>query len=259
MKKILFALIGIVVMTLTSCFPEPEHLLTQSFSRLVSIDTTGNYVSFKADYTGEVFTKFSNVTYTEDLAAFNLEGAKRAEVLIRHDVDASYKQTLTLLNARKIDVLPITKQATTETQMPLLKFWGYPLTSFLRPTVWVSNGYLNMLPVVPSAKSAKYRLTPEKVISDSLYFRLTATYEEDSLKQLVEDIHCYDLRTLRDTSHADAELRKKMEEVLTAMENLKKDSMRIFVTADFIEYNYKGRKDTIRTFSHITNYFKYDF
>ena len=244
-------------MTLTSCFPEPGY--TIPYSRIATIDTTNGFVKFIADYTGEVFGNISNVKYTEDLATFGLEGAKRAYIYVEVDVDASYKQTLTLLNARKIDVLPITKQATTETQMPLLKFWGYPLTSTLSPTVWVSNGYLNMLPVVPSAKSAKYRLTPEKVINDSLYFRLTATYEEDSSKKLIEDIQCYDLRTLRDTSDADAELREKMEEVLTAMENLKKDSMRIFVTADFIEYNYQGRKDTIRTFSPVTNYFKYDF
>lgn len=263
MKKILFALACVMAtaMTLTSCFPETGYSYSQSFSRVTTVDTTETTVKFIADYTGEEFKNISNLMSTDELAMFNLDGAKRAEILIRLDVDASYKSTLLMLDARKIDVRPITNKMSTEKQMPLLGLQYYPLGgTTLTPAVWVSNGYLNMLPQVPSNKSGTYRLTPQKAQNDSLFFKLTATYEEDSQKILTEDIHCYDLRTLRDTTEADAELRAKMREVLAAMEAHRKDSVSIFVTGEFIEYNYdyQGR-DTIYTRYYETNPFKYDF
>ena len=259
MKKILFALAGVITMVMTSCFPESGYSYSTSFSRVATIDTTTSTVSFKADYTGEVFDKITNLMYPEDLAMFNLEDARRAEILVRLDVDASYNSSLLMLDAREIAVRPITNKTPTEAQMPLLGFQQYPLGgTSLTPTVWVSNGYLNMLPVVPSEKSATYHFAPEKVQNDSLFFNLTATYEENPKKEYYEYIHCYDLRTLRNTVDADAELRSKMEEALTAMKE--NDSVRIFVTANFIEYNYnRQNKDTIRTISHATNYFKYNF
>ena len=259
MKKILFALIGIVATTLTSCLPDPEFSYSVPYSRVATIDTTGGSVKFIADYTGEVFKNITNLMHPEDLAMFNLEGAQRAEVLIRLDIDESYKQSLLMLDARKIDVRPITNKVPTDT-MPLLSLQRYPLGgTVFTPTAWVSNGYLNILPVIPSEdKTAQYFLTPEKAIKDSIYFKLTASYKEDASKTLYENIHCYDLRTLRDTDNADAALSNKMREVLSAMETHRGDSIMIIVTGDFIDYNYKG-KDTIRTINHTTNYFKCNF
>ncbi len=259
MKKILFAFVGVLVMAMTSCLPDPGYNYTMSYSRVTTIDTTTSTVSFKADYTGEVFDKITNLMTPDELSMFNLEGAKRAEILVQLTVDDSYKGTLLMLDARKIDILPINNKVPTDSQMPLLGFQQYPLGgTSLTPTVWVSNGYLNVLPVVPSEKSANYYLMPEKVVSDSLFFNLTATYEENSKKEYYESIHCYDLRTLRDTVDADDELRSKMREALTAMKE--NDSVRIFVTGNFIDYNYDYQgNDTIRTISHITNYFKYNF
>ena len=99
---------------------------------------------------------------------------------------------------------------------------------------------------------------PEKVVKDSLFFNLTATYEENPEKEYYEYIHCYDLRTLRNTADADTELRDKMKDVLAAMKE--NDSVRIFVTGKFIDYNYNYQgKDTIRTINHVSNYFKYNF
>ena len=72
-----------------------------------------------------------------------------------------------------------------------------------------------------------------------------------------ENIQCYDLRTLRDTAKADAEMRGKMEAMLSAMEALKKDSMRIVVTSLFDIHYYE--KDTIMEQSAMTNFFKYNF
>ena len=259
MKKIFFAPACMVVCLLTSCLSEPNFGYSVSYNRVVTIDTLTPTVSFKADYTGEVFDNITNLKTPEELEMFNLEGAKRAEILVRVDVDASYKATLLMLDARKIDILPVTNKVPTTEQMPLLGFQSYPLGgTSLTPTVWVSNGYLNVLPIVPSEKSANYYLMPEKVANDSLFFNLTATYEESPKKEYYEYIHCYDLRTLRDTENADPELSNKMAEALTAMQE--NDSVRIFVTGKFIEYdyNYLG-KDTIRTINHITNFFKYDF
>lgn len=259
MKKILFALAGVITLAMTSCFPDSGYSYSVSFSRVATIDTTTSTVSFKADYTGEVFDKITNLMYPEDLSLFNLEGARRAEILVRLDVDASYQSSLLMLDAREIKVLNITNQIPTETQMPLLGLQQYPLGgTSLTPTAWVSNGYLNVLPVVPSDKSATYYLTPEKALSDSLFFNLTASYKENSEKVYYENIQSYDLRTLRNTIDADSALHNKMQEVLTAMKS--NDSVRIFVTGKFIEYNYDRQgKDTIRTISHATNYFKYNF
>ena len=250
---------GVVTMVMTSCLPEPNFGYSISYSRVATIDTLTPTVSFKVDYTGEIFDNITNLKTPEELELFELEGAQRAEILVRVDVDASYKATLLMLDARKIDILPITNKVPTTEQMPLLGFQSYPLGgTSLTPTVWVSNGYLNVLPVVPSEKSATYHFTPERVASDSLFFNLTATYEENPKKEYYEYIHCYDLRTLRNTADADPELRNKMNEVLTAMKE--NDSVRVFVTSKFIDYDYdyQGR-DTIRTISHATNYFKYNF
>lgn len=259
MKKILFFLIGVMAMTLTSCLPDSGYHYTTSYSRVTTIDTTSSPVKFIADYTGEVFKDFTNLKTTDELSMFNLEGAKRAEILVQLTVDDSYKGTLLMLDARKIDILPINNKVPTESQMPLLGFQQYPLGgTSLTPTVWVSDGYLNVLPVVPSEKSANYYFMPDKVVSDSLFFNLTAAYEENSKKEYYESIHCYDLRTLSDTTDAAPELRDKMREMLTAMKE--NDSVRIFVTGKFIDYNYNYQgKDTIRTISHISNYFKCDF
>ena len=262
MKKILFVLAGVITMAMSSCLPEPGYSYSTTFSRVATIDTTSTPIKFVADYTGEVFKGLSNLQYAEQLAMFNLDGAKRAEILVRLDVDASYNSSLLMLDAREIKVRPVTNLAVpTEKQMPLLGLQHYPLGgTSLAPATWVSNGYLNVLPIIPSKKSATYYLTPEKAVNDSLFFNLTATYEEDSLKSFIEDIHCYDLRTLRDTASADAELREKMSEVLAAMEEHRKDSVKIFVTGKFIRYNYNylGR-DTIETVYYETNSFKYNF
>lgn len=259
MKKISLALIGAIVCLLTSCLSEPNYGYSISYNRVATIDTLTPTVSFKADYTGELFDNITNLKTPEELEMFELRGATRAEILVRLDVDASYKASLLMLDAKKIDILPVTNKFPTTEQMPLLGFQNFPLggTSFT-PTVWVSNGYLNVLPVVPSESSATYYFMPDKVVNDSLFFNLTATYEENPKKEYYEYIHSYDLRTLRDTGNADPELSNKMKEVLTAMKE--NDSVRIFVTGKFIDYDYNHLgKDTIRTISHITNYFKYDF
>ena len=261
MKKILFALVGVIAMAFTSCMPESGHSYSIPYIRLTTIDTTTTPIKFIADYTGEVFEDMVNLRTPKDLETFDLKHARRAEILVRLDVDFSNQATLMMIDAREIAVYPITNMVPTEQQMPLLNLHTYPLGgTTLKPQVWVSNGYLNVLPMVPSKKSASYYLTPEKAVNDSLFFTLTASYEVDSLKTFLEDIHSYDLRTLRDTANASPELREKMKEMLVAMEQHRGDSMIVAITGDFVRYNfnYQG-KDTIETRTYLTNYFKYDF
>lgn len=257
MKKTLFALAGVLTLALTSCFEGTGSSYTSTFSRVVTIDTLSSPVKLIADYTGEEFNKFTNLRTPEQLAQFDLEDALRAEVIMQVYVDESYTQTWTMLQGKKIDIQPVTNKVLTDSLMPLSSLYPVP---YITPLAWVSEGYLNVIPVIPSGESGKYHLTPEKAINDTLYFNLTTTYKEDSLKAYKEDIQCYDLRTLRDTTNADAELRTKMEEILTAMEQHRTDSVKIILTGRFIEYNYDNLgNDTIRTINVITNSFKYNF
>ena len=257
MKKILFALVGVATMMLTSCFENTGNSYTATFSRIVTIDTTSEPVKFIADYTGEVFKGIENLKYPEQLGNFGLGDACRADIHVQLHVDDSYKQTLTMLEAREISILPVTNQTPTDSLQPFL---GWAEVPYIDPIVWVSNGYLNVIPIIPSEKAGKYYLTPEKAVNDTLYFNFAAAYEEDASKGYRDQIQCYDLRTLRDTAEADAELRGKMREILETMKQHQADSMRIVLVGDFIEYNFNHlNEDTVRTLGCFTNYFKYNF
>ena len=260
MKKILFALAGALTLALTACMEDTGSRYTSTFSRIVTIDDASSTVKFIADYTGEEFSKFENIKYTEQLGEFGLSDARRAEIYMKLDVDASYYQTLTLLQAQKIDVQVVTNKKITEETMPFVGWQQKPLSGNYTPTVWVSNGYLNVTPQVPSNQSGKYYLTADSVAGDTLFFNLNASFHRDDSQKLIDYLQCYDLRTLRDTADADPELRVKMREVLDAMKQHRNDSMRIVLTGDFIvyNYNYQGR-DTIVSNGHITNYFKCNF
>lgn len=260
MKKILFALAGALTLALTACMEDTGSRYTSTFSRIVTIDNAGSSVRFIADYTGEVFKNIENLKYTEHLSQFGLSNASRAEVYIQQDIDASYNQTLTLLQAEKINIQAVTNKEITDKTLPLLAWLQKPLGDIYNPTVWVSGYYLNVVPIIPSSRSGKYYLTADHVAGDTLFFNLTASYNEDSSKQMIDYLQCYDLRTLCDTANADPKQRAKMEEVLAGIELHQRDSMRIVLIGDFIEYNfnYQG-KDTIRTAGHITNYFRCNF
>lgn len=260
MKKILFALVGVATMMLTSCFEDIGSSYTSTFARVVTIDTTSTPIKLIADCTGEVFKGISNLQHVEDLEQFGLSDVDRAEVYMQLDVDASYKQTLTMLQANKIDILAVTNTEITDAQRPFLTWHEKHLGGGYTPAAWVSGSYLNVVPVIPAGKPGKYFLTADHVKGDTLYFKLSASYNEDKSKKLLDYLQCFDLRTLRDTANAAPEQRAKMREVLTAMDAHRKDSMRIALTGEFIEYNfnYQG-KDTIVTDGYLTNYFKYNF
>lgn len=261
MKKILFAIVGVTTLALTACFENTGYSSTHYFSRVVTIEPDGSSVKFVADYTGEVFKaeEFTNLKTADQLGQFGLEDAKRAEVYIRLDIDAAYKQSITLEKAQKINIQSVTNTTPTEPLRPFSSWMQKPLFDNYSTTVWVADGYLNVVPVIPSNQSGKYYLTAEKVISDTLYFRLDAAYTPNENKQDREDrLQCYDLRTLNDTVSADSAQRAKMIEVLHAIKLHKNDSMRIVLTSTFDWKKING-KDTIGDLKVITDYFNCEF
>ena len=257
MRKILFALACIATLTLGSCFEEPGSY--SEFWQYVLVDTTSTPISLKGFYMGEEYSGFSNLRYPEQLATFNIDDTPLAGVKIRIDVDASYKQTLTLLSGYSLNVGAITNVTPTDSLQPLLSLLPLIDYTYYTPTLWVREGYLNMAPITPSSQTGNYYLMPEKVSNDTLFFKLGATYKENKDGSSYKSLF-YDLRTLRDTTKADPELRAKMREAAVAIDQHSNDSMYIVLTYEEIIYNFNHLgKDTIVTVRDITNCFSCDF
>ena len=255
MKKILFALVSAVVCLLTSCFGEPGGYYEES--HYVVVDTTSSPISFVEFYQGNKYGNFSNLRGQEQLAAFNLENAPVAFVKLRFDYDASYTLTSSVSEAYKINPLPITNSIPTDSLQPLLMLSSlYDLST---PIVWVRDGYLNICPIIPSEQAEKYFLMPEKATNDTLFFNLFASYKENPAVASYNSLF-YDLRTLSNTANASPELKDKMTEMLTAMEQHRRDSMCVVLKYGEKEYNlnYLGN-DTVKARRHISNYFRCDF
>lgn len=252
---------GVMTLALTSCFENTGYNSTYYFPRVVTVNPTSTSVKFVADYTGEVFKseEFTNLKTDEQLAKFGLDDAKRAELYIRLDVDNENKQTITLEQAQKIDVQPVTNITPTDSILPFSSWMQKPLFDNYAPIVWVADGYLNVMPVIPSDEEGTYFLTAEKAVNDTLYFRLGASYTPNENKENnVDKLQCFDLRTLKDTTDADLEQRAKMAEVLEAIKQHREDSMRIVLTGKFDWTKING-KDTIGDMKAITDYFKCEF
>ena len=255
MKKILFALASTVVCLLTSCFGEPGGYHEESY--YVIVDTTSSPISFVEFYQGNKYGNFSNLRGQEQLTTFNIENAPVAFVKLRFDYDESYTLTSSVSEAYKISPLPITNSIPTDSLQPLLMLSSlYDLST---PIVWVRDGYLSVCPIVPSEQAEKYFLMPEKATNDTLFFNLFASYKENPAVASYNSLF-YDLRTLSNTSNASPELKDKMTEMLTAMEQHRRDSMCVVLKYGEKEYNfnYLGN-DTVRTRYHISNYFKCNF
>ena len=255
MKKILFALASMVVCLLTSCFGEPGGYHEEPY--YVVVDTTSSPISFVEFYQGNKYSNFTNLRGQEQLAAFNLENAPVAFVKLRFDYDETYTLTSSVLEAFKMDLLPVTKSIPTDSLQPLLMLSSlYNLNS---PIVWGRDGYLSICPIIPSSQTEKFFLMPEKAMNDTLFFNLSASYKENSAAASYSSLF-YDLRTLSDTAKASPELKAKMAEMLAAIEEHRRDSICVVLKYGEKEYNfnYLG-KDTVRTRHHISNYFKCDF
>ena len=257
MKKILFALACIATLTLGSCFEEPGSY--REFWQYVIVDTTSTPISLKGFYMGEKYSGFTNLRYPEQLATFNIDDTPLAGVNIRIDVDASYKQTLTMLSGYRLNVSAITNVTPADSLQPLLSLMPLIDYNYYTPTLWVREGYLNVAPITPSSQAGSYYLMPEKVANDTLFFKLAATYKENKNTYSYKSLF-YDLRTLRDSTKADPELRAKMREAAVAIDQHRNDSMYIVLTHEEIiyDFNHLG-KDTIVIAKDITNRFSCDF
>lgn len=257
MKKILFTLIGVMALTLNSCLKESGY--TSEFWQYVTIEKAPNKVTFKGYYTDEVFTNIANIKNPEQLGAYQLEDAQIALVKMRLEVDASYQQTLTVMEGHPISVQSITTAMPSDSLKPFWVEFTPIFNEYNSPYVWVKNGYLNVLSTIPAKKAGNYFLMPEKATNDTLYFRFAASYEEDRSNK-VDQSSFYDLRTLRNTEQADEELGNKMAEMLKALESNNSESVRIFLISEFTQYNYNylGR-DTTWTDTIPSNDFKYNF
>ena len=252
MKKILFASVCALTLMLTSCFKNTGYTQSETFWQYVTIDTTGIAVKLIADYPYAEYTP-DNVKYPEQLGQYGLAGARRAYVKLFYQYSDTQKPTLTLLQAQKIDIQSVAKTQTTDSLRHLLGLQLYQGYSY----AWVSEGYLSTSPIIPSASEGAYRLTAEKVIGDTLYLKLSASYAESDMV-CYDKLQSFDLRTLSDTVGADEEMIVKMREVLTAMEVHRTDSMRIVLLGDYLTKSLYTGKDTIVTDAPmtITNYFR---
>lgn len=258
MKKILFALVCALTMMLTSCFENTGYSQSETFWQYVTIDSSQTMmevtVKLIADYPHEEYTP-DNLKYPEQLEQFGLADARRAHVQLNFQYGDTKKPTLTLLQAQKIDVQSVANTLPQDSLQHLLglqqQYQGYTY-------VWVSEGYLSTTPVIPSASTGKYRLTAEKATGDTLYLKLSASYEKNDKMAYYDKLQSFDLRTLCDTIGADEEMLVKMREVIAAMENHRTDSMRIVLLGDYLTKSLYTGKDTIVTDSPmaITNYFR---
>lgn len=258
-KKVLFATASVLMCAglFVSCMPDEGYSASWTFSRIVTIDTTGDKVRLKADCTGETF-QAQNLTDKGQLSMAGLGDAKRAFVNLQIEEDASYKQTLTFLQGTKLEIKPVRNREITDSVKPLkgihlMYIDGY--TAY--PTVWVSEGYLNVAPAITSNGKGKYYLCADKAKGDTLYLNLYATYE-DGTSEYYDDLQCFDLRTLRDTTNADKTMLSGMREVLQAMDKHRYDSVCVMLVAQYATKGYSGN-DTIVRKGVLTTPFPYNF
>lgn len=253
MKKTLFALACTAVCLLTSCFGEPGGY--EEFPAYVIVDTTSSEVSFTEFYQGTKYKGFTNLREPGQLSSLNIENTPIAFVKLRHEYDESYRVTKTVLSGVKANISSVTNVTPTDSLQPILLLSS--LYDIGYSAVWVREGYLSVCPITPSSETGEYYLVPEKTVNDTLYFNFSASYEENKRGSAYENLF-YDLRTLKDTTQATPELRTKMREMLTVLEE--KDSACIALKYEEIEYNfnYLG-KDTVRTKYRFSNYFYCNF
>lgn len=253
MKKTFFALACTVVCLLTSCFGEPG--VYEELPAYVIVDTTSSEISFTEFYQGTKYKGFTNLREPGQLSSLNIENAPIAFVKLRFEYDESYTVTKTVLAGAKADISSVTNITPTDSLQPVLLLSS--LYDIRYSVVWVRDGYLSVCPITPSSKTGKYYLIPEKTVNDTLYFNFSASYEENKQGSAYMNLF-YDLRTLKDTTQTAPELRTKMREMLTVLED--KDSVCIALKYEEIEYdfNYLG-KDTVRTKYHFSNYFNCNF
>ena len=239
MKKILFASVCALTMTLTSCFKDVPFTQTADFARIVTINRDASPLQLDADYTGEEF-KLENLTMPEQLSLFGLENADRAFAYIHFETTDMTKSTLTLNSADPIKVNPVWNRALPMNASinPLTDLYRMSLdSSFDYPYVWVAGKYLNVSPVIRSMGRGTYYLQPKAVYGDTLRFDMAAEYAEALSQQDVVDFINFDLATLADTADATGDMLATVRTMIDAIE--KNDSVFVMLTGDFRQSYHK--------------------
>ena len=250
MKKIVFCLLSLCAMALTSCLPDsPGYTYTSTFARVVTIDHTVEPPRFYADYTNEQF-EFSNIQKNSDLGKYELTEARRA-LIIATLAAVDYQADYTLGKGTPIDVFPVCNKdlVIDDSYGPVYGFSSFEVDSkWVYPYAWVSRGYLNMVPQIMSDKAGEHLLVPEGVSNDTLSFSLHSRYTPG--ETLRGEFTCFDLRTLNDTATADAGAKPVMKAMLDKL-NHSSDSVMVVVVADY----HNVYPDTIIKTMVPTNYF----
>ena len=234
-KNLLFCLACVATLLMTSCWDEPGYSYTSTFARVVTIDRNAEPLKLVADYTGEVF-KPSNLTASEQLSLYGLEGADRAIVNMELAVE-NYDQKLTFQSGSPIKVNPVWNGALPEngsygalTDLYQLQLGvNYPYT-------WMAGKYPNIAPVIRSLGLGKYYLQPTKVYGDTLRFDMAADYAPATEKDIVDFVN-FDLGTLTDTANADATAKVAVRDMVDAIAS--HDSVLVMVVADYRDSYHK--------------------
>jgi len=256
MKKIVFCLLALVALVLTSCLPDtPGYSYTSTFVRLVTIDHSVEPPVFYADLTNQQF-QFTNIQKNSDLEKYELTDAPRA-LIVGTVTAADYAVDYTLGNgSAPLEVTPVCNKDVVidESFGPVYGFSNFEVESgWTYPYAWVSRGYLNIIPQIKTDKVGadrvgEYMLVPEGVSNDTLSFSLHTKYSKgDNLRG---EFQCFDLRTLRDTATADAGAKPVMAAMIDKL-NHTSDSVMVVVVADYMNV----WPDTIIKTMVPTNYF----
>ena len=263
-KKFLFGLACVATFLMTSCWDEPGYSYTSTFSRIVSIDRGATPLKLIADYTGETF-KLDNLTSEEQLSLYDLQDANRAFVTINLNMD-SYKAQWTLVEGKAIKVNPVWNKPLPEgAQINALSgLQNYTVESaWSYPAAWIAEGYVNIAPIIQSAGRGTYYLQPTKVYGDTLRFDIKAAFTPLEKESYIADFVNFDLRTLTDTTEADALTRGVVRNMLGTI--AAKDSVCMMIVGDFHDKYIKvdslpsgsvkyEERDTIVKYPAYTNY-----
>lgn len=263
-KNLLFCLACVATFLMTSCWDEPGYSYTSTFSRIVTIDRSATPLKLIADYTGETF-KLDNLTSEEQLSLYDLQDANRAFVTINLNMD-SYKAQWTLVEAKAIKVNPVWNKPLPEgAQINALSgLQNYTVESaWSYPAAWIAEGYVNIAPIIQSAGRGTYYLQPTKVYGDTLRFDIKAAFTPLEKESYIADFVNFDLRTLTDTTEADALTCGVVRNMLSTIAT--KDSVCMMIVGDFHDKYTKvdslasgsvkyEERDTIVKYPAYTNY-----
>ena len=250
MKKLVFGLLTLVAVALTSCLPDsPGYTYTSTFARLVTIDHNTVPPRFYCDYTNEIF-EFGNITKESDLSKFGLVDVPRALITATLNV-VNYDADYTLVSGDAIEVFPVYNKdfVMDDSFGPVYGFSLLELeSSWTYPYAWVSRGYLSIIPQIMSEKAGEHMLVPEGVSNDTLSFSLHTRYAAG--ETLRADYRCFDLRTLADTATAEPGVKAVMTAMVDKL-NHTSDSVMVVVVADYLNVY----PDTVMKTMVPTNYF----